>query len=264
MKKSKIYINGKIIGTCDDPEDFVRSMREKRRSGEISPEMNITHYQETDEIYVFTDPGRTRRPLIVVEEGNSKLTEEHIFQLQQGELDWDGLINQGIIEYMDGEGTEYLIKDETYTGLTGLAIVNPDNKRVFSMMAVTGIGFAGCPVYAQFKDDNPSYFAEMEDAAMVVDGSWDIKDYTNVEYSEFEFLGTTIRRISKDYYYDSREGNNYFEPPCVDGVIGLEGLIFTDSNGYDGEAYFYGAEDTATEADLNIVDTILESVKLMN
>ncbi len=169
-----------------------------------------------------------------------------------------------IIEYMDGEGTEYLIKDETYTGLTGLAIVNPDNKRVFSMMAVTGIGFAGCPVYAQFKDDNPSYFAEMEDAAMVVDGSWDIKDYTNVEYSEFEFLGTTIRRISKDYYYDSREGNNYFEPPCVDGVIGLEGLIFTDSNGYDGEAYFYGAEDTATEADLNIVDTILESVKLMN
>jgi hypothetical protein len=169
-----------------------------------------------------------------------------------------------LIEYMDGEGTDYLIEDETYTGLTGLAIVNPDSKRVFSMMAVTGIGFAGCPVYAQFEDDNPSYFAEMEDAAMVVDGTWDVKDYTNVTYSEFEFLGTTIRRINKDYYYDAREGNNYFEPPCVDGVIGLEGLMFTDSGGYDGEAYFYGAEDTATEVDLDIVDTILESVKLVN
>ncbi len=106
MKKSKIYINGKIIGTCDDPEDFVASMREKRRSGEVSPEMNITHYHETDEIYLFTDPGRTRRPLIVVEDGASKLTDEHIQQLEEGELTWNNLINQGIIEYMDAEEEE--------------------------------------------------------------------------------------------------------------------------------------------------------------
>ena len=106
MKKSKIYINGKIIGTCDDPEDFVTSMREKRRSGEVSPEMNITHYHETDEIYLFTDPGRTRRPLIVVEDGVSKLTEEHIGKLETGDLSWDTLINEGIIEYMDAEEEE--------------------------------------------------------------------------------------------------------------------------------------------------------------
>ena len=55
---------------------------------------------------LFTDPGRTRRPLIVVDEGESKLTEEHIVKLQEGELDWDGLINQGIIEYMDAEEEE--------------------------------------------------------------------------------------------------------------------------------------------------------------
>ena len=106
MKKSKIYINGKIIGTCDDPEDFVRSMREKRRNGEISPEMNITYYDETDEIYLFTDPGRTRRPLIVVEDGSSNLTEEHIEKLENGEMDWELLIKQGIIEYMDAEEEE--------------------------------------------------------------------------------------------------------------------------------------------------------------
>lgn len=106
MKKSKIYINGKIIGTCDDPEDFVSTMREKRRSGEVSPEMNITHYQETDEIYLFTDPGRTRRPLIVVEDGVSKLEEEHIQKLEEGEIDWNNLISQGVIEYMDAEEEE--------------------------------------------------------------------------------------------------------------------------------------------------------------
>ena len=48
MKKSKIYINGKLIGTTEDPYGFVNSMREKRRSGDISHEMNITYYEDTD------------------------------------------------------------------------------------------------------------------------------------------------------------------------------------------------------------------------
>ncbi|KAF5088854.1 DNA-directed RNA polymerase subunit B [Methanobacterium aggregans] len=106
MKKSKIYINGKLIGTCDDPDDFVETMRQKRRAGEVSHEMNITYYPETDEIYIFTDPGRTRRPLIVVEDGESKLKQEHIQKLEDGEMDWNDLIDLGIIEYMDAEEEE--------------------------------------------------------------------------------------------------------------------------------------------------------------
>lgn len=55
---TKIYVNGELIGTCDEPEEFVEEMREKRRQGEISHEMNITYYPENNEIYIFTDPGR--------------------------------------------------------------------------------------------------------------------------------------------------------------------------------------------------------------
>ena len=106
MKKSKIYINGKLIGTCDDPEDFVRTMKEKRRSGEVSHEMNITYYSDTNEIYVFNDPGRTRRPLIVVENGEAALKEEHIEKLENGDMHWNELIDQGIIEYLDAEEEE--------------------------------------------------------------------------------------------------------------------------------------------------------------
>ena len=106
MKKCKIYINGKLIGACDDPEDFVSQMREKRRSGEVSHEMNITHYPETDEIYIFNDPGRTRRPLIVVKDGESMLKDEHIDAIEAGEMGWNDLINQGIIEYLDAEEEE--------------------------------------------------------------------------------------------------------------------------------------------------------------
>jgi DNA-directed RNA polymerase subunit B' len=106
VKKSKIYINGKLIGTCDDPQGFVDAMREKRRSGEVSHEMNITHYPEADEIYVFNDPGRARRPLIVVENGESLLKEEHITEMAKGELNWNELINMGVIEYLDAEEEE--------------------------------------------------------------------------------------------------------------------------------------------------------------
>ncbi|MBV1767767.1 MAG: DNA-directed RNA polymerase subunit B, partial [Methanobacterium sp.] len=95
MRKAKIFINGKLIGTCNDPESFIQDMREKRRSGEISHEMNITHYSETDEVYIFNDPGRARRPLIVVNEGKPALKEEHLSLIKEGELKWEQLLTEG-------------------------------------------------------------------------------------------------------------------------------------------------------------------------
>lgn len=126
MKKSKIYINGKLIGTCDHPEDFIRDMKKKRRSGEVSHEMNITYYPDTNEIYIFNDPGRTRRPLIVVEDGESALKEEHIEKLVNGDMVWNDLIDEGIIEYLDAEEEENtyiaMFKDNLYPQHTHLEI----------------------------------------------------------------------------------------------------------------------------------------------
>jgi len=123
VRKAKIFINGKLIGTCNDPESFIKDMREKRRSGEISHEMNITHYSETDEVYIFNDPGRARRPLIVVNEGKPALKEEHLSLIKEGELKWEQLLTEGIIEYLDAEeeenayiamGLNYLNEDHTH------------------------------------------------------------------------------------------------------------------------------------------------------
>ncbi|MBR4396954.1 MAG: DNA-directed RNA polymerase subunit B, partial [Methanobrevibacter sp.] len=63
MVRAKIYINGKLTGYCDNPEEFTKEMRDKRRNGQINNEMNITYYDDNHEIYIFTDPGRARRPL---------------------------------------------------------------------------------------------------------------------------------------------------------------------------------------------------------
>lgn len=103
---AKIYINGKLIGACEDPKEFTSEMRLKRRSGEISDEMNITYYEENNEIYIFTDPGRARRPLILVENGKSLLNEEHMEKISTGEYKWDDLFELGLLEYLDAEEEE--------------------------------------------------------------------------------------------------------------------------------------------------------------
>ncbi|MCQ2976588.1 MAG: DNA-directed RNA polymerase subunit B [archaeon] len=103
---AKIYINGKLIGAVEAPIEFTEEMRLKRRAGEINHEMNITYYEENNEIYVFTDAGRARRPLILVEDGNPLLTDEDIEKVSNGEYKWDDLFELGRLEYLDAEEEE--------------------------------------------------------------------------------------------------------------------------------------------------------------
>ncbi len=101
-----VYLNGKLIGTCSNPEELVKEFRELRRRGEIDYQVTIAYYKDTDEIHVNTDAGRVIRPLIIVENGKPKLTVEHLALLKSNELKWSDLINQGIIEYLDAEEEE--------------------------------------------------------------------------------------------------------------------------------------------------------------
>lgn len=169
--------------------------------------------------------------------------------------------NWSIVEYYNGEGTDSLVSDITYTGLTGLKIFH-EEKEIFYAKAVSGIGMEGCPFYAIFDDDSPSYRAEQESMEEEIGGTLNTVDYTNTDYIEFDWLGTTFRRIDHSYYYDTEEGNNYFEAPCAPAILVLEGLSFEDESEYLGEAYFYGAKATATDEELDIVDQILESMEL--
>ncbi len=106
MVTVKVYINGKLIGTTDEPEAFVEEVKAKRRSNELTHELNITFYEENNEIFIFTDPGRARRPVVIVEDGKSMLTDEIIDMVAEGKMKWFDLIHEGIIEYIDAEEEE--------------------------------------------------------------------------------------------------------------------------------------------------------------
>jgi hypothetical protein len=170
-----------------------------------------------------------------------------------------------IIEYFDGDGTDSLPGEPSdYNGLTAIDIISDDNRQVFTLQAVSGIGFVGCPQYAKFEDNNESYEFQQESMNEEMGEEMEIFDYTDTEYVEFEFLDVTFRRIGNKYYYDTQEGNNYFEPPCVEGLLTLEGLYFTDESGYIYEAYFYGPTEYTIDDDLPIIDDILESIELVD
>ncbi len=117
-KGARVFLNGILIGIHVDPEFFVSQIRQKRRRGEIDHEVNIAYYEDTNEIQVNCDAGRARRPLIIVENGVPKLTDEHIEKLKNKEWTWSDLIRNGIVEYLDAEEEENTLIAMTLKDIT--------------------------------------------------------------------------------------------------------------------------------------------------
>src|SRR5947207_1324380 len=73
----KVVVDGIIAGYSKDPMALAEELREYRRQGKISSEVNFGfHPPEVEtgrkELYINCDPGRVRRPLIVAEGGRPK------------------------------------------------------------------------------------------------------------------------------------------------------------------------------------------------
>ncbi len=109
LSGAKIFINGSLIGYHPHPAELVSELRSRRRRAEISSEINVAHFKTTgerEEIYINCDEGRVRRPLIIVEDGVSRLQPEHLDKIRSGEWSWEDLARNTIIEYIDAEEEE--------------------------------------------------------------------------------------------------------------------------------------------------------------
>ncbi|MEK6830070.1 MAG: DNA-directed RNA polymerase subunit B [Nanoarchaeota archaeon] len=102
----EVFFNGIFMGSVKDHADFVKKMREMRRDGKLHYQLNIRDDENFQNILISTEPGRVLRPVIIIENGASRLKNEHLVQLEQGELKWDNLIEKGIIEYLDAAEEE--------------------------------------------------------------------------------------------------------------------------------------------------------------
>lgn len=103
---AEVYLNSKFVGMVDDPLFFIDGIKDLRREGVLSEQVNVYYDREAQEVQVLADEGRARRPLIVIKEGKSLLTEKHLKQLTDGEITWADLVRQGVIEYLDAAEEE--------------------------------------------------------------------------------------------------------------------------------------------------------------
>lgn len=103
---SDVYLNNKFVGTVDDGKGFAEHIRDERRKGHFSPNVNVGYDTQSDVARIDCTSGRARRPLLVVKEGKPLLTEKHLKQLEKNELAWYDLVNQGIVEYLDAAEEE--------------------------------------------------------------------------------------------------------------------------------------------------------------
>ena len=129
---SEVYLNGKFVGSVENPVEFVDHIITERRKNAISNNINVRYDQENDEVFVESSKGRLRRPVIVVRDGKPLLTEKQVSQLEKKEITWDDLVSQGIIEYLDAAEEENVLvafKEEdlthehTHLEVTPLAIL---------------------------------------------------------------------------------------------------------------------------------------------
>jgi DNA-directed RNA polymerase subunit B len=105
-KWADVFLNGRLIGIHPAPQVLVKAIRQKRRAGEIDNQTNIAYYEDTHEVQVNCDAGRVRRPVIVVENGKSRLTDEHLRMVLETEWGFLDLLRNGSVEFIDAEEEE--------------------------------------------------------------------------------------------------------------------------------------------------------------
>ena len=103
----KVYFNGDLIGTHEAPVDLVTEIRQRRRKNMISNVVNVRYDDSLNDVIINSDPGRIRRPLLVVGRNNRlSIKERDIDSLQQGKSEWEDLLKKGVVEYIDAEEEE--------------------------------------------------------------------------------------------------------------------------------------------------------------
>ena len=135
---SAVYVNGDLIGWCARARDIVADYRARRRNND-AVDIHTTIYWDptTNEIEFNLDVGRLERPLLIVYnnieeykaarragnkdfefEQNISLTKKHIRGLLSGEINFEDLIRDKIVEYITAEEQENCLLAESIDKLT--------------------------------------------------------------------------------------------------------------------------------------------------
>lgn len=73
-----VFLNGSILGVTRRSEKFVRDFRRMRRAGRVSEFVSVFINDHQKTINLSSDGGRICRPLIIVENRQPRVSQQHI------------------------------------------------------------------------------------------------------------------------------------------------------------------------------------------
>lgn len=97
--KTKVLLNGIMIGFSEDPDAFVNEIKDFRNRNILNKTISVVYDNVDEEIRIFSDEGRLIRPLFTVENNHLKISEED-------STNWGELVENGKIEYLDNSEIE--------------------------------------------------------------------------------------------------------------------------------------------------------------
>jgi len=151
-----VFLDGIFIANISTPDKLIDKFIKKRRLGQLHKHVSIGADKTYEEVHVNTDAGRLMRPLIVVENGKSKLTKDHIKKVSEGAMTWNDLVGNGIIEYVDAEeenGSIVALYEDDVTSKNSHIEVTP--------IAILGISASLVPFAQHDRGDRVNFGAKM-------------------------------------------------------------------------------------------------------
>jgi DNA-directed RNA polymerase subunit B len=222
---AKVFVDGNIIGYCNAAPEIVNTFREKRRAGEISTEVNMTYFSksqtETGEVHANCDEGRVRRPLIIIENGISKLQPKHLEKISLCEWTWEDLIKNGLIEYLDAEEEE-----NAYVAVVPEEVTPKHTHMEIATYTILGICASTIPYPEHNQSPRNSYQAAMAKQALGVYGTnfhhrVDSRSHI-LHYPQMPLVETELMEVMG--YKQRPTGQN-----CVVAVLSFEGYNMEDA-----------------------------------
>lgn len=103
QNKTKVVINGDIIGYHEEPMTIYNALKQLKISGAINVMTGITWNVPRKEIHINTEGGRCTRPVFVVKDNKLVITNKVLEDVASGKISWRHIVLDGYIEYLDVE-----------------------------------------------------------------------------------------------------------------------------------------------------------------
>eukprot|EP00878_Enallax_costatus_P009529 GHUV01009957.1.p1 GENE.GHUV01009957.1~~GHUV01009957.1.p1 ORF type:complete len:1020 (+),score=255.55 GHUV01009957.1:227-3286(+) len=166
---TKVFLNGVWVGIHRNPIELVRTLRSLRRQVDVNTEVGVIHDYALRELRLFTDYGRTSRPLFIVEDNQLVFKRHHLRSLLEredvydptgnptGEIwGWSHLVAGGFVEYVDTEEEETTLIAMTMKDLA-LQREAKSNKMMYTHCEIHPAMILGvCASIIPFPDHNQS------------------------------------------------------------------------------------------------------------